>query len=188
MTRPGLLAGIFVGGRGRRMGGVAKGLLRPPSGETSIVARWAALLDAANVAWVVVGGREQYAACGPVIDDDPPETGPIGGLHALVQTARIGSVVALGGDMPFVSAALLGRVLDAPAAPAVAPHHGDRYEPLLARYDAATMLSRLPERISSGDHSLQSLLAAVGGAKMQLSPEEVAQLRDWDTRADVELA
>ena len=35
------LVGIFVGGKGRRMGGVAKGLLTAPGGAETLVARLA---------------------------------------------------------------------------------------------------------------------------------------------------
>ena len=53
------LAGIFVGGAGERMGGVAKGLMRTPDG-TTVVERLRTILSKAGVDVVLVGEREEY--------------------------------------------------------------------------------------------------------------------------------
>jgi molybdopterin-guanine dinucleotide biosynthesis protein A len=179
-----LLAGIFVGGKSSRMGR-PKGLLRPPTGEGSIVERWMSLLGDEGVPWVLVGrqvGYERWEA----IDDDPPGIGPIGGLHALSRRAGDGAVLALGCDMPYVTAPLLRKLILAPAAPAVAPRKTGTWEPLFARYDTSTMIAVLPQRIARHQHSLQSLLSAVAAAELSLTDAERAELGDWDTLLDME--
>ena len=85
------LVGIFVGGKGRRMGGVAKGLLTAPGGTATLVARLARVVREAfgEVDLVLVGSADAYAAQGlPSLADDPPGVGPIGGLSALLAEGR----------------------------------------------------------------------------------------------------
>jgi molybdenum cofactor guanylyltransferase len=165
------------------MGGVQKGLLRPPTGEGSIIERWVKLLD--GVPWVLVGRQAGYERW-ETLDDDPPGIGPIGGLHALARRAGAGPVLALGCDMPLVSSALLDKLIQAPAAPAVAPRKTDIWEPLFARYDAKTMIATLPQRIARNERSLQSLLSAVNAAELPLTDAERDELADWDSPADME--
>src|SRR5262245_26639960 len=120
------LAGIFVGGASRRMGGRPKGLLLAPSGET-IVARWKRMFDALGVPSLLVGRHEAYTSLGiECLDDEPPGTGPIGGLVALLSRARGRRVIAVACDMPFVSERLLEKLAFYPArACALAPKRGD---------------------------------------------------------------
>ena len=178
------LAGVFVGGESKRMGGRAKGLLRPPSGGASIVHRWVAMLQALRVPHVLVGRRAEYASFGEAIDDDPPGIGPIGGLNALVKRAERGVVLALACDMPLVDEALLRRLIDAPPHAIVAPRREGRWEPLFARYDVPTMIRTLPERIARGDHRLQGLLDE-HAVELETNEAEDAQLADWDEPGDV---
>ena len=179
------LAGVFVGGAGKRMGGVAKGLLVAPSGET-LVARWQSLLARVGTDVVLVGARGEYAHLGlPMLDDDPPGVGPLGGLAALLGRAGARPALAVACDMPFVGEALLRRPLAAPPAPGVAPRRDGRWEPLLARYDAARVLPVVRAHLAQGRHALQGALDAAGAVELALVLGELAELRDWDTPEDV---
>ncbi len=187
-----VLAGVFVGGESKRMGR-PKGLLRPPSGEPSIVQRWIAMLRAVEAPHVLVGRRSEYESLGEAIDDDPPGIGPIGGLNALVRHARSGVVLALACDMPLVDEGLLRRLMDAPphaiVAPRALPKRGPtlregRWEPLFARYDVPLMIRELPERIARGAHRLQDLLDD-HAVELETNDRERAQLTDWDEPSDV---
>jgi len=187
------LVGIFVGGQARRMGGVPKGLLRSPSGEP-LVTRLAQLaletLDAPRV--VLVGGAGPYLALGlENLDDDPPGIGPLGGLVALLAHAERADTryaVALATDLPYLEAPLLERlVAHAPAAAAVAARPDGIWQPLCARYAPTEALSAARTCISRGNHALHAVLDALGprAAELVLSPQEIPQLRDWDTPDDV---
>ena len=66
-----VLAGVFVGGRGTRMGGVPKGLMRTPEG-TTIAQRLHQLLVASGAEVVLVGASEAYASMG--LESLPDET------------------------------------------------------------------------------------------------------------------
>jgi len=180
------LAGIFVGGPARRMGGRPKGLLEAPDGVT-IVERWRAMLADAGAEVVLVGDAAAYAGLGvPALADDPPGVGPLGGLVALLRRAADRPAVAVACDMPFVSRALVERLLAAPdAAPIVAPRREGRWEPLCARYDPARVLPLAVARAASPYHSLQRLLDDAGAAPLPLAPQEADELRDWDSPDDV---
>ena len=183
----GVLAGIFVGGAGSRMGGRAKGLLAAPEGGT-LVERWVALLRVVGVARVLlVGQHDGYGHLGlEAIDDEPSGIGPMGGLAALLRRAGDGHALALACDMPFVSPSVVSRLLlSAGDASVVAPRHDERWEPLCARYDAARVLPAVLLKIASHRHALQPLLTEAGAVVLPLEREEVAGLRDWDTPDDV---
>ena len=178
------VAGIFVGGRAERMGGLAKGLLEVPTGGR-IVQRLRDAITAAGLEIVLVGKDDRYASLGlPAIDDDPPGVGPLGGLIALLHHAGNRPAVAIACDMPFVDAPLLGRLVAAPDAAVIAPRQGTRWEPLFARYDSQRVLPAAKTRASQRQHSLQGLLDAVAARELPLTDAEWRQLRDWDTPAD----
>lgn len=172
-----MIGGIFIGGRGTRMGGVAKGLLEAPEGG-SLVQRWATLFRALSIEPVLVGEHEAYANLElPKIADAVKDIGPLGGLLSLLTR---GPAIAVACDMPFVSERLLAKLASFPSdRPIVAPKRDGRWEPLFARYDAGA-LATARSNASAGRHSLQALLDAAGAEELPLDPSEAAQLEDWD--------
>jgi molybdopterin-guanine dinucleotide biosynthesis protein A len=178
------VAGIFVGGRGTRMGGAAKGLLEGPTGER-IAYRLRDVLAAAGLEVVLVGRDDRYASLGlPTVEDDPPGIGPLGGLIGLLVHAGSRPALALACDMPFIEAPLVAQLLAAPPAPAVAPRQATRWEPLFARYAPESVLPAARERASRGERSLQGLLDTVRAQELPLTEDDWRQLRDWDTPSD----
>jgi molybdopterin-guanine dinucleotide biosynthesis protein A len=181
-----LVAGVFVGGAATRMGGRAKGLMRAPDG-VPIVERWREMLQGAGAEVVLVGAADAYAHLAlERVHDAPPGIGPLGGLVALLRRAGDGHALAVACDMPYVSRALLERLISAPTdAPVVAPRHEGRWEPLFARYDAARVLPLALARVASRAHALQGLLDVASASELALAPEEWRELRDWDAPGDV---
>jgi molybdopterin-guanine dinucleotide biosynthesis protein A len=179
------IAGLFVGGRATRMGGRAKGLMHAPSGPT-IIDRWRTILDSLSVPAVLIGAHPAYANLGiPVVDDEPAGIGPLGGLVALLRRAGEGRALALACDMPFVSRALVGRLLSGDDAAVRAFRRGTRWEPLCASYDAPRVLPMALARVAAGLHSLQGLLEEAGAVSVPLSDAEEYELVDWDSPEDV---
>lgn len=187
------LVGVFVGGRARRFGGIAKGLL-PTSDGRNVVTR---LIDIAGAALpgapiVLVGSASSYAALGlPELDDRPPGIGPLGGLRALLLRAgEIGRshVLALACDLPAISAELVRRLgREAPAALAVAPRAPQGpWQALSARY-AVAALPVVDELVAAGERALQRLFERLGpGAHpLTLAPGEEDLLVDWDRPEDL---
>jgi molybdopterin-guanine dinucleotide biosynthesis protein A len=182
----GVIAGVFVGGAGRRMGHCAKGMLRAPGGGT-LIERSVAVLRSAGVVHVLLVGRHGgYETLGlEMIDDEPGGIGPLGGLAALLKRSAPCRALALACDMPYVSPALVVRLLSACDAPIVAPRRDGRWEPLCARYDAPRVLPCALRRIAAGRHALQPLLVECGAVELALDSREEDELRDWDTPEDV---
>jgi molybdenum cofactor guanylyltransferase len=180
------VAGIFVGGAGTRMGGLAKGMLRAADG-TTIVERWRAMLERLGLEVVLVGAATDYAGLGmEIVADEPTGIGPLGGLVALLRRAGRERALALACDMPFVSGGLIERLLaTSPDALILAPRRDGRWEPVCARYDASRVLTPALALARTSDHSLQRLLRDCGAVELPLEPHESGELRDWDTPEDV---
>ena len=189
-----VLVGIFVGGQSSRMGGVPKGTLRAPDGSASIVERLVGVARELGTGGVVlVGQRPVYAPLGlPMLEDQPPGVGPLGGLLALLQHAARASyprVVALACDLPYVTPAIVQRLIEhAPHATAVAPYHGDQWQTMCARYATREVSAYAERALARREHSLQTLFAALGAAaeRLPLGDGEQALLRDWDSPEDID--
>jgi molybdopterin-guanine dinucleotide biosynthesis protein A len=186
------LFGLFVGGKARRFGGIAKGWLETPDGS-SIVERTLAITRAAipEASWVLVGEAAAYERLGlEAIADAPPGIGPLGGLSALLQEAeRRGArtALALACDMPFLSTGLIRKLCELePRAPVLAPRPpGQPWYALTARY-ATAVLPVFRTMIAEGEHKLQRLFERVPGATaLELSEGELTALVDWDSAEDL---
>lgn len=166
------------------MGGAPKGLLAGPDGRT-LVARWRDVFAECGVPCVLVGAHPAYADEGlTMLADVTVDAGPLAGLAALFERSRT-IALAVACDMPFVSAAHVRMLLDAPPAIAVAPKREGRWEPFFARYDATRARPVVDARLEAGARSLQGLLDALGCAELELGPAGGRFLDDWDTPADV---
>lgn len=177
-----VVAGIFVGGESRRMGGRAKGLLTVEDGRT-LVDRWIDVLTGLDVEIVLVGRRAEYAAIELVqLEDEARGRGPLGGLAALLAHAGDRRALAVAVDMPFVDAEDLRALLEAaPDAIAIAPRREDRWEPLCAVYRAPDALEVVRRRLREGSLSLQGLLDELGAIEAELP---ASHLHDWDRPED----
>jgi molybdopterin-guanine dinucleotide biosynthesis protein A len=190
-----LLVGIFVGGRGSRMGGVAKGLLKAPDSEATLVERLLGELASAapHAEVVLVGDAARYAAYGTrTVDDSPRGIGPLGGLLGLLleaERSQASTVLALACDLPRLDAALLTRLLDegVTASSLVVEQNGVR-NPLVARYRVSAALPAAREVMQTGKRSLQAVLdqLADGVQTLQVSAAEAAKLDDWDSPEDMQ--
>lgn len=182
-----MIAGVFVGGASRRMGSSPKGLLLAPDTREPLVVRLARLARDAQLTPVFVGRCDAYRALLPdlaVVDDDPGECGPLGGLRGLLRATE-GRVVALSCDLPHLSRASLEALRDAPDdAAVIAPRRGPDapWEPLVARYDVALALAAADASLAAGERSLQSVLRRVRVREISLPPRE---LLDWDRPEDL---
>jgi molybdenum cofactor guanylyltransferase len=186
------LFGLFVGGKARRFGGIAKGWLETPEGP-SIVERTISLARSAvpGAALVLVGDASAYEKLGvEAIADAPPGIGPLGGLSALLAEAeRRGAqtVLALACDMPFLSSDLIRKLWEVePGAPVLAPRPpGQPWYALTARY-AISVLPVFRAMIAEREHKLQRLFERIPGATvLPLSEAELGQLVDWDSVEDM---
>lgn len=101
---------ILAGGRGERLGGVAKGLLRL-GGKTLIEAQLALGRDFAGTL-IVSDDPAPYEGFGArIVPDLVKGRGAPGGLHAALSQARDEWVLLVACDMPFLTPAVLDRLL-----------------------------------------------------------------------------
>lgn len=191
------VVGIFVGGRSERMGGRAKGLLPTPERGEPVVARLIRVAREAlggDVELTLVGRAADYASLGaPAIADAATDVGPLGGLVALLAHAHaLGArdALALAGDLPFVTPALVRRLAEhSPGAAVVAPRSVMRndgvWQPLFARYACAPALAAARACLAEGRRSLQQVIGALDAVELPIDAEEAHLLADWDRPEDV---
>ena len=169
------------------MGGAAKGLLPAPDSGEPLVLRLRRHAESLGLRCVLVGSAPAYAQLGlPMLADDPAGIGPLGGLRALLVVADPAPVLALACDLPYVSPALLRRLVE--MMPAVADHpfdvvaarRQDRWEPLCARYEATVLPA-----LTAGERSFQGLLRRLRVRELSLSAAEAVELTDWDSPDDL---
>jgi molybdopterin-guanine dinucleotide biosynthesis protein A len=188
--------GIFVGGQGTRMGGVAKGLLRTPDGTETLLERLMrqCLLAAPDATLLLIGRAAPYASLAiRQLDDAPAGVGPIGGLRALLLRAceaHSELALALACDLPFLDAAVISRLI-APLtglhSAARVPFVEGRLQPLAAAYSPATTLRAVDRSLSLGKHALMHVLDQLGSEleRVEFDDECAQALRDWDTPEDI---
>jgi molybdenum cofactor guanylyltransferase len=142
MGRRSAIGAVLAGGDGRRIGGdkATVELKGRPLLQYPLAVVRATLDDVAVVA-------KSSTALPPLdegvtiwLEADAPRHPVAGIIHALVR-ARGRPVVVVGGDMPFVTRALITALARerARGAPAVVPRAGGRLHPLCARYDPSAL-------------------------------------------------
>ena len=187
-----IVIGIFVGGAGKRMGGVPKGMLLAPASSETLVERLLRVCAEAAPEAVpcLVGQSAVYAALGlSQLVDDPPEVGPIGGLRSLLihaQAVGATQALALACDLPFIDAAVL-RLLSAPlAGSARVPFADGRFQPLAAAYAPLPALAAVDRALAQGKQALMRVLDELGTGleRVELDAVQARALRDWDTPDD----
>ena len=90
--------------------------------------------------------------------------------------------------MPHVPDALVARLVESAGAPIVAARGEARWEPFFARYEAVLVRPVLAARLASGrrdQRNLQGLFVDLPAEALEMTPDEHASLRDWDSPADM---
>ena len=170
------------------MGGAPKGLLAAPDTGEPLVLRALRIARSLALDVAVVGDASPYhhlLGDAPVLDDERPRSGPLGGLCALLAWAAERPVIALACDLPYVTVDDLRALRDHPSDAAVVAARRSLeapWEPLLARYDAARVLPVARGRLRRDERALQGLLVDAGVVDAGL---RAAACDDWDTPEDV---
>jgi molybdopterin-guanine dinucleotide biosynthesis protein A len=156
-------AAILAGGRARRFGGADKAQLAV--GRARIIDRQLAALSAvADDIRIVCNDPDRYATLGVrVIPDAIRDAGPLGGIYSALLDARHDRVLVLACDLPFVTAELLGRLIEESTngdVDAIVPRSARGLEPLCALY-AARCAAAARDRIQRGTLQAAGLLDVV---------------------------
>jgi molybdopterin-guanine dinucleotide biosynthesis protein A len=175
----GISAAILAGGRARRLGGADKASL--PIGDARIIDRQlAALSTVADDIRIVANDRDRYAGLGlRVIPDAVPDRGPLGGLYTALLDASHEWVLVLACDLPFVTAALLQRLVTESGTgqeiDAVVPRSARGLEPLCAVY-RRRCVGLVLGRLERDELAVAGLLADL--KVRELGPEALAPYDD----------
>jgi molybdopterin-guanine dinucleotide biosynthesis protein A len=179
-SSPRIVACILAGGLSTRMGRDKAGLRL---GSRTMLAHVRAAARAAGLPVKVIRR------------DDVPRCGPLGGIITGLRRTRATAVLFLACDMPFVSAALLGRVLKAAGQGnrAVFTVAGPGGAPGFPFAIPATALDAIEAQRCSGDFSIRTLARTLKARRMRVTrgatslanantPEEFARLKEWANR------
>jgi molybdopterin-guanine dinucleotide biosynthesis protein A len=192
-------AAILVGGRATRYGGQDKSALLV--GGRSILDRQLEVLAAVADDILIVGregtpataGLKSYAPASTAglksrttsrfkparirqVSDRAPDRGPLGGLDAALAAADHDTVIVVACDMPFVTGALLRRLLAlTDEADAVVPRTEDGYHPLCAAYTRACQ-PVVARRLAQGRLALTGLFEELRTRVVTI--EEIAAFGD----------
>jgi len=185
-TRPSVatrtLGAILAGGASRRFG--SPKALAEVGGRTIVARVRDALLRAGVDVVLVTGEPERFAELGvPARADAVAGLGALGGIRTALEWAREegrAGALCVACDLPFVSAAVLGMLLEragASGVDAVAPESGGRrgVEPLCAWYSVAC-LGRIDELAARGELMAAGLLDRVRTVRVPL--HQVARAGD----------
>jgi molybdopterin-guanine dinucleotide biosynthesis protein A len=171
---------ILAGGQGRRLGGVAKGLLEHQ--RRALLAHLLDLRDRFADACVVADDPSPWARFGArVVPDLVKHRGAPGGLHAALAHAATPWVVLVGCDMPHVRAEIVESLLDLrdDRLDWVCAERAGYLEPMPGVY-ASRMAPTLASALG-GNPSLQNLLRAAPGRPVpiaELAPVD-PELHSW---------
>lgn len=156
-------AAVLAGGRGRRLGGVVKPLVTI-GGRTILDRQRAALAALGATPALVAPDPAPFTTSGLAVTPDLVDAGALGALYTALATARTRYVLAIAGDLPFLTAPFLAALLERRHdAEAVIPAPGGRPQPLCAVY--ATTAAPV-------------LASAIADRRLRVT-DAVASLRQW---------
>lgn len=130
----GVSAFVLAGGKSSRMG-ADKAFVE--LGGRRLLNRALELAGAVTSDVRIVGSAEKFARFGRVVEDEFPDCGPLGGIHAALRASRTELNFILAVDLPFVEVGLLTYLVNeahAGRAVVTVPHAGGGWQPLCAVY------------------------------------------------------
>ncbi|HZD80604.1 MAG TPA: molybdenum cofactor guanylyltransferase [Actinomycetota bacterium] len=187
---------VLAGGRSRRFG---RDKLAEPYRGTSIL-QWTVsrLAEVCDEVLVVVGPgqRPPLPSDLPIrlARDDVADQGPLAGVAAGLPACRTTLALVAGGDMPELSAVVLGAMLEEmadPGVPAVVLEDGDRFRPLPCALRVVPAVEAAAALLADGERRLRALLETLH-AQVLLEPRwraldpEGRSLFDVDEPADLQ--
>ena len=166
---------ILAGGRARRLGGLNKaGLTLHPGGASVLDRQLTRLRRVVDRTIIIANDAERFGNAGvPVIPDLMPDAGALGALYTAVHAAGTEWTLVMACDMPFVTEALLGYLVDAGRAADIAiPRTRRGYEPLCATYSrrCADEMARL---IAERRFKLSEVALIPGLIIREVGPDEL---------------
>lgn len=187
-TRAQVALGILAGGQARRLGGIDKALARH-RGQTLI----ARTLAAAGEGYAQVLASYNGANAGDlpaevwlVADMRPGFPGPLGGIQALLATARCDWLLTLPVDLADIPDGLVDRLLaSCDGENGVAARDADGEQPLVALWPVASSWSPVVAALDAGERAVHRVQQILGFTVCELAPLRLGNL---NTPADFDPA
>ena len=190
-TIPYRIAGaILAGGKARRMGGIAKGML-PANGHLSLIERLVVHMMRSGVDEIIIAANDErpYTRIGcAVVPDQRTDAGPLAGIEAALGyfAGRYDAVLCLPCDLPSVSwkemSALIATFARTGDPVVFAQTEGSDSHPLCAVVHT-NLLDRVSAALDAGQSAVHDLWLQVEGTAVQFdnanafanlnSPEDV---------------
>ena len=180
---------LLAGGQSRRMGR-DKALLALPGGRLLWQRQLDVLRELAPAELFLSGfARPGFPADVPLLADELPGCGPLGGIAAALAAMASPRLVVLAIDLPHMTAAFLrGLLAECGAGQGVVPRAADGFfEPLAAVYPR-TAHAEARARLGRGEYALQPFvrtLTAEGKASARrIRQEETVLFTNWNVPED----
>lgn len=108
----------------------------------------------------------------PIIADDIPGQGPLGGLATAAAAIGEERIFAVAGDAPGVTLAVLDALIAAwkPGDECAVPEHDGRIEPLAALYLRSALLREATQALPGGRYSMHGLIDRLGTRRVPMAP------------------
>jgi molybdopterin-guanine dinucleotide biosynthesis protein A len=181
---------ILAGGKSTRMGAdKAFALL---DGRT-LLARALDLARSITSQVNVVGSASKFAAFAEVVEDQFPDCGPLGGIHAALRKSSAEGNVMLAVDTPFVSKQLLRFLIDcsrtSPALVTV-PRTNGLWQPLCAVY-RREFADVAEEALTAGRYKIDALfdrvmVRVIQEKELAAAGFSTAMFRNLNTKKELE--
>ena len=142
----------------------------------------------------IVGDRGKFAALAPVVEDEFPGCGPLGGIHAALRTSSCDLNVILAVDLPFVTPALLQflieRARDSAAAMVTVPRTGSRMAAAVRGLSARVCRIWRSTALQAGQYKIDALfdetrMHVIGEDELRSSGFRVEVFRNLNTPEDL---
>ena len=180
---------LLAGGQSRRMGR-DKALLALPDGRPLWRRQLDVLRELAPAELFISGfTRPGFPADVPLLADELPGCGPLGGLAAALGATASPRLVVLAVDLPRMTAAFLrGLLAGCGTGQGVVPQAADGFfEPLAAVYPREA-LTEARERLGRGEYALQPFVRALTAegkvSARRIRQEETALFTNWNALED----
>jgi len=184
---------VLAGGAARRFGGDK--LAEPIDGISLLNRAILALAELVDEVIVVIAPDQVQRPGMPgtptvtrYVHDPEPFGGPLVGVRTGLRAAADGTVLVVGGDMPSMMPAVLGRLVA--AVPAALADPAGILRPLPCALDRATALVAADALLAAGERRLRALLTGLGVAGLAwtswgVDDPDGLTLIDIDERADL---
>ena len=186
----GLNAFVLAGGKSTRMG-TDKAFVEL-NGQT-LLQRALDRVEAVGRGLWILGSRDKFESYGRVVEDEFPDHGPLGGIHAALRASDQELNLILAVDMPFVESRFLeylAKCARDTAALVAAPRAEGRWQPLCAVYrrDFAIVAE---QALKADKNKIDPLFSqvdvrAIEETEMVTNGFDPQMFRNLNTAADVE--